>query len=57
MITQNINETRKDYLMRVAIELIRNSNAENEIIEYDEAECDGACLIDDMESALQMAMH
>ena len=52
MITQNINETRKDYLIRVAIELINNSSAYSETIEFDEAECDGACLADDLQAVL-----
>jgi hypothetical protein len=52
MITANINETRKDYLIRVAIELIRNGSANYETIEFDDAECDGGCLADDLQSVL-----
>ena len=52
MIAPKKNETRKDYLIRVAIDLIRNSSANYETIEFDEAVCDGGCLADDLQSVL-----
>ena len=47
-VKQKENETRKDYLIRVAIEML-NENAYNiDNIEYDEAECDAFCLAEDL---------
>jgi hypothetical protein len=47
-------ETRKDYLLRVSLaylEEIENSayrDALGTMLKFDEAECDGHCLIDDI---------
>ena len=47
-VKQKENETRKDYLIRVAIEML-NENAYNiDAIEYDETECDAFCLAEDL---------
>lgn len=47
------SESRKDYLLRVAMELIGNCwEAEEFRIVFDGAECDGACLVDDIRDAL-----
>lgn len=47
-ITKKKGETRKEYLLRVAIYYIE----EDKINVYDEAECDGYCLIDDIRNEL-----
>lgn len=47
MLTQKKDETRKDYLIRVAIHYIEIHHASGEIF-YDEAQCDGYCLIEDL---------
>ncbi len=48
-VTQNPNEDRKEYLIRVAIIMLReNAGIMNHII-FDEAECDAYCLADDLE--------
>jgi hypothetical protein len=49
-IKQKKDESRKDYLLRVAIYYI---DEERENI-YDEAECDGSCLIDDIKMELNL---
>ena len=47
-IQQKKNESRKDYLVRVAIEML-NKNADSiDTIIYDDAECDAYCLADDL---------
>ena len=50
------NESRKDYLIRVAVAYLRYvdytgqfSTQYPESINYDEADCDGQCLADDLE--------
>jgi len=50
-IEQKENEERKYYLVRLAIAfLIENSGygLENDTLFYDEAECDGYCLAEDL---------
>jgi len=53
-IKQNKRETRKDYLFRVALEYLKKidvgiyGDALRATIKYDEACCDGLCLIEDM---------
>lgn len=42
------NEARKNYLIRVAIEMIDYNAYEMETIEYDEAESDAFCLAEDL---------
>lgn len=51
MMRRCIHETRLAYLLRVAISHIRE-HAADEITEYDEAECDGACLADELQHEL-----
>jgi len=54
-ITQKKKETRKDYLLRVALaylKKIKDSEYDEALstkLEYDNARCDGDCLIDDIE--------
>jgi hypothetical protein len=49
-VTKKPDETRKDYLIRVAITMLReNAGYMNPII-FDEAECDAYCLADDLEN-------
>lgn len=50
MIKQRPEETRKEYLVRVTIYLLRNTIAGEEIVGFDEAKCDGYCLADDLET-------
>lgn len=46
----NSNNARAAQLLRLAAQYIRE-NCPDELIEYDEAECDGECLALDCESA------
>tara|TARA_R110002020_G_scaffold213427_1_gene420197 strand:- start:7178 stop:7378 length:201 start_codon:yes stop_codon:yes gene_type:complete len=48
---QREGECRKEYLARVSIEYLRNNVLFEELIKFDDAECDGDCLADDIESA------
>ena len=50
MITQDENESRLHYLVRVAIKYI-NEQPEG-MVDYDETTCDGYCLADDLDVAL-----
>lgn len=43
----NIPPSRASYLMRVAAEYIR-THAPDGTVHYDEADCDGLCLSDDL---------
>ncbi len=52
MIKQSKGESRKDYLIRVAIIHISNY-ARYEAAEYDDAICDGYCLITDLQDVLE----
>lgn len=50
-------EKRKDYLFRVALRYLKRldeigSDALEETLIWDETECDGSCLIEDMEIEL-----
>jgi len=47
-VEQKENETRKDYLIRVAIEMLEDNWCGMSNIEYDEAECDALCLAEDL---------
>ncbi len=49
-IIQKENESRKDYLVRVAIIMLRENADIMDTITFDEAECDAFCLADDLES-------
>jgi len=42
------NESRKEYLIRVAIAMLNRNAFTMEAIEYDEAECDAFCLAEDL---------
>ena len=46
------NEPRLIYLVKIAIDYIRKYG-DDQIIYYDEAECDGYCLSDDLENELE----
>jgi len=49
-VTEREGESRKDYLVRVAITYLREiSGMGDEVIIFDEAECDGFCLANDLE--------
>jgi len=56
IITQKEGETRKDYLLRVAVAMLRqNAHAMDNVI-FDEAECDASCLADDLESEFNLGV-
>lgn len=46
--TINPDQPRVAYLLRIAAEFIRKY-ASHRSVHYDEADCDGACLADDLE--------
>ncbi len=50
IIEQKKGESRRDYLLRVAVYYIN----EQEVNVFDGTECDGACLIDDIRTELKM---
>ena len=56
LIIKREKETRKEYLFRVAIayleQLDNYTEALSETIIYDDAECDGSCLVEDMKEEL-----
>lgn len=53
------NENRKLYLLKIALKYLKKIkegqfvDALGETIEYDEADCDGFCLIEDIELELE----
>lgn len=47
---QRENETRKEYLVRVAIATLRDNGFSMNTTIFDEAECDAFCLADDLEA-------
>ena len=47
-IQQKKNESRKDFLVRVAIEMLDNNTDSIDTIIYDDAECDAGCLAEDL---------
>lgn len=51
MMKRRIHETRLAYLMRVAIRHIRD-HAADDVTKYDETECDGSCLADELQHEL-----
>lgn len=51
MIIQKINESRIEYLLRV-LDVYMNEHGDG-TVKYDDAECDGLCLADDIRSEVQ----
>lgn len=48
------NESRKDYLYRVAIDLIdQNWEAQECLVDYDDTTCDGFTLLEEMKAELE----
>ena len=47
-VTQEENESRKDYLIRVAIAMLEENAYMIDAVIYDEAECDAFCLAEDL---------
>ena len=47
-VKQKENETRKNYLVRVAIEILEENAYLIDTIEFDEVECDAFGLVDDL---------
>lgn len=47
-VKQKENETRKDYLVRVAILMLYENAWSIDAVEYDDAECDAFCLAEDL---------
>lgn len=54
VVTQNENEIRLHYLLRVAIIALRENAYLMDNIVYDESECDALCLADDLENELNL---
>ncbi len=57
-------ESRKDYLIRVAVAYLKHVDHTGhfqtgypDTINYDEADCDGACLADDLEAEFAEINH
>ncbi len=48
MLIQGSDEKRIDYLLRALNELMHNTGAGDCMVEYDETECDGMCLADEI---------
>ena len=48
------NESRKDYLVRVAIKMLEANAFNIDLIKYDEAECDAFCLADDLKTEFNL---
>ena len=55
-VKQNKNETRKDYLVRVAINMLIDNAYEMESIIFDEAECDAFCLAEDLRTEFNLTL-
>tara|TARA_R110001592_G_scaffold137216_1_gene354988 strand:- start:416 stop:595 length:180 start_codon:yes stop_codon:yes gene_type:complete len=47
-VKQKENETRKNYLVRVAIKILDENAYQIDTMELDEAECDAICLAEDL---------
>ena len=47
-VKQKENETRKNYLVRVAIKMLEENAYSIDAIFFDEAECDAFCLAEDL---------
>ena len=56
---QKEGEDRKTYLVRIAIAVIESSTgySHDEIIFYDDCECDGGCLADDLSIEFQIGEY
>lgn len=54
MITQRDGEPRIEYLTRVLHELMNNTIAGEETVDYDGTTCDGMCLANDFAAELGM---
>ena len=54
MIVQKDGEPRIEYLTRVLHEVMNNTIAGEQTIDYDDATCDGMCLANDFASELEM---
>lgn len=51
MMRRCLHESRLQYLLRVTIVALREQ-APDAVLRYDEAECDGLCLADDLRTEL-----
>ena len=47
-VVQKSDETRQEYLVRVAITMLEANGHSIDMVKYDEAECDAFCLADDL---------
>ena len=47
-------DSRKEYLIHVAIAFLRHEAGHMGTVEYDEAECDAYCLANDLENEFEM---
>jgi len=53
-VKQKENETRKDYLVRVAIIMLNENAYAMDSIIFDEAECDAFCLAEDLRTEFNL---
>ena len=55
IVSQQKHEPRKDYLLRVTLALLEHYPLTQEcIVNFDGADCDGACLMEDIKTALRI---
>lgn len=55
-VAQKENESRKEYLIRVAITMLRDNAYGMKNIVFDEAECDAFCLAEDLENEFDITV-
>lgn len=51
---QRLDECRREYMVRVAIEYLTKHDKSCSTIVYDDAECDGWCIADDLLCAFDL---
>lgn len=55
-VIQKENEPRTTYLVRVAVQMLRENAYAMQPIEYDEAECDALCLAEELEMEFDLQL-
>ena len=53
-VKQKENETRKDYLVRVVINMLNDNGYGMDTIIFDESECDAFCLAEDLRTEFNL---
>ena len=56
-VKQKENETRKNYLVRVAIKMLDHNGYGMDTIEFDESECDAFCLAEDLRNEFDVDQY